>query len=154
MSIHVILVEPEIAWNVGNAGRSCLAAGAQLHLVEPLGFSLSDKSIRRSGLHYWPAVKPVVWRDWSTLESGLAELGRTWFLSPEAPRELWDADLGEPVALVFGRESRGLDVGVRERHRDRLVRVPLAGFDGISLNLSTAVGIALYEVLRQRRDRA
>lgn len=150
MSIHVILVEPEIAWNVGNGGRSCLAAGARLHLVEPLGFSLSDKAIRRSGLHYWPAVKPVMWRDWSALESQLGDLGRAWFLTPEAPRSLWDVDLGEPVALVFGRESHGFDGAVRQRHVDRLVRLPLVACEGISLNLSTAVGVALYEVLRQR----
>jgi tRNA (cytidine/uridine-2'-O-)-methyltransferase len=64
-SLHVVLVEPEIHWNTGNAGRTCLAAGAQLHLVQPLGFSLEEKEVRRAGLDYWPRVAPRVWPDWA-----------------------------------------------------------------------------------------
>ena len=71
MATHVVLVHPEIHWNTGNAGRTCLAAGATLHLIEPLGFSLDDKHVRRAGLDYWPRVKLRVWQDWKTLENAL-----------------------------------------------------------------------------------
>jgi tRNA (cytidine/uridine-2'-O-)-methyltransferase len=149
-SVHVVLVEPEIHWNTGNAGRSCLAAGAQLHLVEPLGFSLEDKAVRRAGLDYWPKVQPVVWRDWAHFEEALSELGDPYFISPEATRRLWEADLRKPLVLVFGSETRGLASAIREKYRERLVSIPMADADLRSLNLSTCVGIALYEVMRQR----
>ena len=73
--LHVILVEPEIHWNTGNVGRTCLAVGAQLHLVRPLGFSLDARELRRSGLDYWPRVRPRVWDSWEELEPALASLG-------------------------------------------------------------------------------
>jgi tRNA (cytidine/uridine-2'-O-)-methyltransferase len=149
-SLHVVLVEPEIHWNTGNAGRSCLAAGAQLHLVEPLGFSLDEKAVRRAGLDYWPKVQPVVWRDWPQFEEKLPEIGEPYFISPEAPRRLWEVDLREPLALLFGSETRGLATTIRDKYRDRLLSIPMEGADLRSLNLSTCVGIALYEVMRQR----
>ena len=147
---HVVLVEPEIHWNTGNAGRSCLAAGAQLHLVRPLGFSLDDKAVRRAGLDYWPKVQPVVWQDWTQFEAKLPEIGEPYFISPEAPRRLWEADLREPLALLFGSETRGLASTIREKYQERLLSIPMDRADLRSLNLSTCVGIALYEVMRQR----
>ncbi|HEX6862931.1 MAG TPA: TrmH family RNA methyltransferase, partial [Thermoanaerobaculia bacterium] len=74
-SLHVVLVHPEIHWNTGNAGRTCLAAGARLHLVEPLGFSLDEREVRRAGLDYWPRVDPVIWPSWADLEAQLSGLG-------------------------------------------------------------------------------
>jgi tRNA (cytidine/uridine-2'-O-)-methyltransferase len=150
-ALHVVLVEPEIHWNTGNTGRSCLAAGAQLHLVEPLGFSLDDREVRRAGLDYWPRVQPKLWPDWAALESALPELGEPFLFSPRAPRDLWSIRFPKRTVLVFGRESVGLSPALRERHRDRLVAIPMADAKLRSLNLSTCVGIALYEVLRQRR---
>ena len=150
-SLHVVLVEPEIHWNTGNAGRTCLAAGAQLHLVQPLGFSLDEREVRRSGLDYWPRVKPRLWPDLATLEAGLPDLGEAFFVSPDAPRTLWDVAYPPRTVLVFGRESVGLPLELRERHQDRLLRVPMQDEGLRSLNLSTCVGIFLYEVLRQRR---
>ncbi len=149
----VILVEPEIHWNTGNVGRTCLAAGAQLNLVEPLGFSLDGKEVRRSGLDYWPRVDPRVWPSWTAVEEALPSLGEPFFFSAEASRPLWDVAFPERVALVFGRESVGLPAEIRDRYRDRLVRIPMADPELRSLNLSTAVAIALYEVLRQHRTR-
>ena len=148
--IHVVLVEPEIHWNTGNVGRSCLAAGAELHLIEPLGFSLDEKQIRRAGLDYWPRVRPVVWPDWATFESGMAKLGEPFFLSPEAPRRLWEARFASRSVLLFGCESAGLPPSLRSSYRDRLVSIPMHDKTLRSLNLSTSVGIALYEVMRQR----
>ena len=152
-SLHVVLFEPEIHWNTGNAGRSCLAAGAQLHLIEPLGFSLEEKQVRRAGLDYWPRVKPRLWPDWASLQARLPNLGEPFFISPEAPCRIYDVRFPERVVLVFGRESEGLPARIREVYRDRLVSIPMVDPVLRSLNVSTCVGIALYEVLRQRGPR-
>lgn len=149
--LHVVLVHPEIHWNTGNAGRTCLAAGARLHLVEPLGFSLEDKEVRRAGLDYWPRVKPRVWPDWQVLEAALPDLGAPYFFTGEAERDLWQVRYPTRTVLVFGKESVGLPPEVRARHQDHLVRIPMADPNLRSLNLSTAVAVATYEVLRQRR---
>jgi tRNA (cytidine/uridine-2'-O-)-methyltransferase len=151
--MNVILVEPEIHWNTGNVGRTCLAAGAQLHLVEPLGFSLDEREVRRAGLDYWPRVEPRVWPSWTTLEKELPTLGEPFFFSAEATRPLWEVAFPDRAALVFGRESVGLSRDVRDQYRARLVRIPMADPALRSLNLSTAVAIALYEALRQQRAR-
>ncbi len=150
--LHVVLVEPEIHWNTGNTGRTCLAAGAQLHLVEPLGFSLDEREVRRAGLDYWERVRPRVWPDWQAFEVALPGLGEPYFASPDAPRELWDVRYPEGTVLVFGRESVGFSAAIRDRYRDRLVRLPMRDPGLRSLNVSTCVGILVYEVLRQWRS--
>jgi tRNA (cytidine/uridine-2'-O-)-methyltransferase len=152
--LHVVLVSPEIPWNTGNAGRTCLAAGAQLHLVEPLGFSLAARPVRRAGLDYWPRVAPRLWPDWESFEQALPELGEALFFSAESERPLWDAPTSSRTVLVFGRESVGLPQAVRERWRERMVGFPMADPELRSLNLSTCVALALYEVLRRRAARA
>jgi len=153
VSLHVVLVHPEIHWNTGNAGRSYLAAGATLHLVKPLGFSLDERELRRAGLDYWEHVDLHVWDSWDEFEHQLPSIGEPYFFSTKGARLLWDAPLGTPpdLALVFGRETGGLPAAVHERYRDRMVAMPIMSPHVRSLNLSTSVGIALYEVLRQRR---
>ena len=151
--LHVALVAPEIHWNTGNAGRTCLAAGAELHLVEPLGFSLAEREVRRAGLDYWERVALRRWPDWLAFENALPKLGEPFFFSADANLDYWDVEYPSPVTLVFGGESRGLPEELRERYRDRLVRMPMLDREVRSLNLSTTVGIALYEVLRQWRGR-
>src|SRR5437660_10057980 len=94
MSLHGALVEPEIHWNTGNAGRSCLAAGASLHLIRPLGFSLDDREVKRAGLDYWEHVKPRIWDSWDDFERELPMLGEPWFFSTEGSRVPWDAPFG------------------------------------------------------------
>ena len=150
--LHVVLVEPEIHWNTGNAGRTCLAAGARLHLVEPLGFSLDEREVRRAGLDYWPRVDLRVWPSWKQIEERLSEMGEPYFFSSEAPRTFWDVRYPTRAVLVFGRESVGLPPEIRERWRDRLVSIPMLDPALRSLNLSTSVALALYEILRQRRS--
>ena len=145
MSIHVVLVHPEIHWNTGNAGRTCLATGATLHLVEPLGFSLDDRQVKRAGLDYWEHVALRLWPDWDTLERALPTLGEPFFFSTKATRLLWDAALGAP-------ETGGLPSEIHARYADRFVTMPIASSHVRSLNLSTAVALAVYEVLRQRRS--
>ena len=151
--IHVVFVHPEIHWNTGNAGRTCLAAGATLHLIEPLGFSLDQRQVRRAGLDYWEHVDVRVWPDWAAFETALPSLGSPYFFSTKATRTFWDAPLGaeDGVVLIFGRETGGLPAELHERYRDRFVAMPMLSPQVRSLNLSTTVGIAVFEVLRQRR---
>lgn len=154
-AIHIVFVHPEIHWNTGNAGRTCLAAGATLHLVEPLGFSLDERQVRRAGLDYWPQVDLRVWPDWASFEIALPTLGEPYFFSTKATQPLWDAPLGASpdVVLIFGRETGGLPAELHERYRDRFLAIPMVTPHVRSLNLSTSAGIAVYEVLRQRRAR-
>jgi tRNA (cytidine/uridine-2'-O-)-methyltransferase len=152
MTIHVVLVHPEIHWNTGNAGRSCLAAGATLHLIEPLGFSLDERQVKRAGLDYWEHVDLRVWKDWDAFEQELPSLGEPYFFSTKAAKPFWSAPLGAAidVVLIFGRETGGLPAVLHDRYQDRFVSMPIHSPLVRSLNLSTCVGIALYEVLRQR----
>jgi tRNA (cytidine/uridine-2'-O-)-methyltransferase len=151
--IHVVLVEPEIHWNTGNAGRTCLAAGAQLHLVQPLGFSLDVSEVRRAGLDYWPHVNPRVWGSWKAIEPKLEKLGTVALFSPTAERTLWEVDLSPPCALVFGSETSGLAPEILATRHDQVVRIPQQSGTVRSLNLSTCVGIAVFEALRQGTER-
>jgi tRNA (cytidine/uridine-2'-O-)-methyltransferase len=156
VSIHVVLVHPEIHWNTGNAGRTCLAAGAALHLIEPLGFSLDQKQVKRAGLDYWEHVDLRVWKSWAAFEEQLPELGDPYFFSTKSSRMFWDAPLGAAAGavLIFGRETGGLPADLHGKYRDRFYAMPIRSPLVRSLNLSTSVGIALYEVLRQRRATA
>ena len=151
--IHVVLVHPEIHWNTGNVGRTCLATGATLHLIEPLGFSLDDRRVKRAGLDYWEHVELRTWPDWSAFEEGMAALGEPYFFSTKARRVFWDAPLGatQNVVLIFGRETAGLPAELHERYADRFVGMPILSPKVRSLNLSNSVAVAAYEVLRQRR---
>jgi len=152
--MHVVLVHPEIHWNTGNAGRTCLAVGATLHLIEPLGFSLDEKQVKRAGLDYWEHVDLRVWSSWGEFETQLPSLGEPFFFSTKAARTFWDAPLGahDDVVLIFGRETGGLPAELHEQHRDRFVTMPILSPRVRSLNLSTSVAVAAYEVLRQRRE--
>ena len=149
--VHVVLVEPEIHWNAGNAGRTCLAVGAQLHLVGPLGFSLDARQVRRAGLDYWEHVQPHIWPSFAALEPQLGDLGEPFFFCTRAGPPLWDVSFPPRVALIFGCESVGLAPEIRERYKERLVQIPMSDERVRSLNLSTSVALALYEVLRQQR---
>lgn len=155
MGMHVVLVHPEIHWNTGNAGRTCLATGATLHLIEPLGFSLDDARVKRAGLDYWEHVDLKVWPGWNAFEQALPGIGEPYFFSTKATRPLWDAPLGavENVVLIFGRETGGLPDDVHEKYQDRFLSMPILSPRVRSLNLSTSVAVAAYETLRQRRAR-
>lgn len=149
-ALHLALVEPEIHWNTGNTGRTCLATGAQLHLVEPLGFSLEAKEVRRAGLDYWPRVDPRVWPDFEAFEAALPELGEPFLVSPEAERLYWEVEYPPRVVLMLGRESVGFSSEVRRRYADRMVRIPMQDPLLRSVNVSTCAALVMYEVLRQR----
>lgn len=156
MSIHVVLVHPEIHWNTGNAGRTCLATGATLHLIEPLGFSLNEREVKRAGLDYWEHVDLRLWKSWSEFEARLPEFGEPWFFSTKGTQSFWDAPLtaAAGTVLVFGRETGGLPPALHERYADRFVTMPMHSPVVRSLNLSTSVAIGVYEVLRRQRGSA
>ena len=145
---HVVLVSPEVHWNTGNIGRTCLGAGARLHLIRPLGFSLDDRHLKRAGLDYWPQVKLAVWDHIEAFMEAMhpppAEIG---LFSKTGPRSFWTMPARERLFLVFGSETRGLPADLRARYPEALYHIPISGAIR-SLNLSTAVGIVLYESLR------
>jgi Predicted rRNA methylase (SpoU class) len=144
--LHVVLVEPEIPPNTGNIARLCLAAGARLHLVEPLGFSIDDRALRRAGMDYWEQVDVRVWPD---LESLRAEAdGRFFYFTTKTRRSLWDAAFQDGDHLVFGRETKGLPESLLAVNEPHCLNIPMQS-GARSLNLSTAAGIALYEAKRQ-----
>ncbi|MEK6280002.1 MAG: tRNA (cytidine(34)-2'-O)-methyltransferase [Acidobacteriota bacterium] len=146
--IRVALVEPEIPPNTGNIARLCAATRVPLHIVGVTGFRLDDKAVRRAGLDYWPEV---------TLErhSTLADLrqvlpqSRFVYLSTKADKTYTDWIFSSADCLVFGRETRGLSENVLRENWDRCLRIPMLNPQVRSLNLATAVGIVLYEALRQ-----
>jgi len=154
MATHVVLVHPEIHWNTGNAGRTCLAAAATLHLVRPLGFSLRERQLKRAGLDYWEHVDPRVWPSWDAFEKELPALGSPYFFSAKAKRLFWDAPFLDRsnVVLIFGSESAGLPQTLHDRYGDSFIGMPIVSPHVRSLNLSTAVALAVYEVMRQRRQ--
>ena len=145
--LHVVLVEPEIAANAGAIGRTCVAAGARLWLVRPLGFHLDDRHRRRAGLDYWEHLD---WRVVDSWDEVVAALGaeRLWLFSTRAERTYLEARYRRGDALVFGAESRGLPERLLARHADRSVRIPIRP-EARSLNLANAVAIGLFEALRQ-----
>lgn len=147
MALHVALLEPEIPPNTGNIARLCAATGVALHLIEPLGFSLDDRELRRAGLDYWDAVDLWVHPGWRAFRAAIAR-ERCLYFSAHGTRPYWDALYTERSCLVFGNESQGLPQRIREKYPERVYRIPM-GPAVRSLNLATAAGIVLYEAVHQ-----
>lgn len=147
---HIVLVEPEIPHNAGAAGRLALATDSTLHLIEPLGFSLEDKYVRRTGLDYWKDVKLHVWKNLADLRAQAGPGARFWFLSTKAAHSPWSVAFQPGDYLVFGRETKGLPEELIRAESEHALRIPMAPGGTRSLNLSTAVAIVLYEAVRQQ----
>lgn len=147
---HIVLVEPEIPHNAGAAGRLAVATGSTLHLVGPLGFSLEDKYVRRTGLDYWKDVQLRTWGSLDGLLQAADPAARFWFLSTKAARSPWTTEFKPGDYLVFGRETKGLPEELVARAGDRALRIPMAPGGVRSLNLSTAIAVVLYEAVRQQ----
>lgn len=143
----VVLVHPQIPPNTGNVARLCAVTGSRLHLVEPLGFSIADKDLRRAGLDYWDQVVAEIHPDLAAWEAS-APFPRVHLFTARGAKTLWEADFRPGDQLVFGSEQLGLPEELLARHPENTVSIPQR--PGLrSLNLSTAAGISLYEALRQ-----
>ena len=144
---NVVLVEPEIPPNTGNIGRLCLATGSTLHLVKPLGFSIDDRELKRAGLDYWKEVDVKLWDSFEQVGNDNAD-ARFFFLTTKSDRAYYDVSFLPGDFLVFGRETKGLPEAFLAAHREELLTIPMRGTR--SLNLATAVGIVLFEAMRQQ----
>ena len=146
--VNIVLVEPEIPQNCGNIARTCAATRSRLHLVEPLGFDVSDRAVKRAGLDYWPMVDVTVYPGLDALfaRNRVEDL---WLATTKAPRDYTQADFRDGCWLFFGKETAGLPEWFRLAHRDRCVRIPMRA-DARSLNLSNSAAILAYEALRQQ----
>ncbi|MDX9785523.1 MAG: tRNA (cytidine(34)-2'-O)-methyltransferase [Desulfobacterales bacterium] len=148
MQRHVVLIAPEIHWNTGNIGRTCLGGGARLHLIEPLGFSLDHKQVKRAGLDYWRHVNPGIWPDFDTFVRHLSVMKEEVVLfSKIGTKPFWAMPSPQRLFLIFGSETKGLPATILSRYPDRSYYIPITSAIR-SLNLSTAVGISLYESMR------
>jgi tRNA (cytidine/uridine-2'-O-)-methyltransferase len=145
--LHVVLVEPEIAWNAGAIGRTCVAVGAMLWLVRPLGFHLDDRHRKRAGLDYWEHLR---WRVVDSIEEVVEALGmdRLWSFTTKAQRPYTSATYRQGDGLVFGPESRGLGPAWLARQPERCVRIPIRP-EARSLNLANAAAVGAFEAIRQ-----
>ncbi len=146
--LHVVLIEPEIPPNTGNIARLCLAAGARLHLVEPLGFSLDDRALRRAGMDYWKECDVHTWPDFATLRARADADARFFFLTTKGRAPYWDARFAGGDHFVFGRETRGLPGSLLDANPESCLTIPMQ-VGARSLNLATAAAIVLYEAKRQ-----
>jgi tRNA (cytidine/uridine-2'-O-)-methyltransferase len=146
---HVVLVAPEVHWNTGNIGRTCLGAEAVLHLIKPLGFSLDDRQVKRAGLDYWPKVPLRVWDDFDHFIRELEPVeDELVLMTKNGTRPYWQMPFPQRIIMVFGSETRGIPAPILERYGNRTFYIPIQSHIRC-LNLSTAVGIALYENVRQ-----
>ncbi len=147
---HVVLVAPEVHWNTGNIGRTCLGAGAHLHLIEPLGFSLGSKEVKRAGLDYWHRVSLRVWKSFEQFREGMnLQEEEVALFAKRGERPFRELPIRKRLFLVFGSETRGLSKEILTAYPT--YHIPISK-EIRCLNLSTAAGIALYESLRHVQD--
>jgi tRNA (cytidine/uridine-2'-O-)-methyltransferase len=144
---HVVLHQPEIPYNTGSVGRTCVAVGAKLWLVRPLGFQISDYHLRRAGMDYWQRLEWEAVDDWDFLLGRLGH-GRIWYFTKSATQNYMSVQYARGDVLAFGCESQGLPTSLLQQHPSACVRIPIRPAVR-SLNLSTSVAIAAYEVVRQ-----
>lgn len=145
--INIVLLEPEIPQNTGNISRTCAATGVTLHLIEPFGFEISDRTLKRAGLDYWKYLDVKYYK--SIDEFFASNEGEFWFFTTKAEKKYSDVSYDGKVYLIFGKETKGLPEELLRANREHCVRIPM--LDEIrSLNLSNAAAIAVYEALRQR----
>ena len=146
--INVVLLEPEIPQNTGNIARTCAATDSALHLIRPLGFEINDKHLKRAGLDYWQYLDLTYY---DSFEDFMSKHGdkEIYFFSTKARLCYAEAEYGDEVFLVFGKETAGLPQWLREKYRERCIRIPMIS-EARSLNLSNSVAILAYEALRQQ----
>jgi tRNA (cytidine/uridine-2'-O-)-methyltransferase len=150
--VKIVLINPDIPWNAGNIGRTCVATGTELAFVGKMGFNLSDKEIRRSGLDYWQFLKYSVHADFEAFLKTLPPDPSLILFSTRGAKSYWAAPYREDSCLIFGAETAGFPDWMYEKYADKLYSIPMWSDRMRSLNLSTSAGVALYEGLRQIRS--
>ena len=148
--MNIVLVEPEIPPNTGNVARLCAATRTTLHLIEPFGFELGDKQLKRAGMDYWQHVEWHRWSNWPAFTGQLPANPRLWFIESAGPKLYTDGKFAPGDYLVFGRETAGLPRQLLEANRDRWLRIPMFNEASRSLNLSNCAALVLFEALRQQ----
>ena len=148
MPLNIVLIEPEIPNNTGNIGRLALASGSNLHLVKPFGFEIDDKRLKRAGLDYWQHLNVIYYDNVDDFFNKNKNANMV-FLSSHGTKKHWDIQFEDNLFLVFGKESVGLPKSILESHQECLFKIPLYSEHVRSLNLANAVGIVVYEGLRQ-----
>jgi tRNA (cytidine/uridine-2'-O-)-methyltransferase len=148
--MNIVLVEPEIPPNTGNVARLCAATKTRLHLIEPFGFELDDRQLKRAGMDYWAQVEWHRWPNWAAFTQQLPAGARLWFVESNGPRLYSEVAFAPDDYLVFGRETAGLPKQLLEENRDRWLRLPMFNEASRSLNLSNCAAIVLFEALRQQ----
>lgn len=146
--MKIVLINPDIPWNAGNIGRTCVATGSELVFTGRLGFKLTDKEIRRSGLDYWQFLKYSVYATFEDFLKTLPENPSLLFFSTHGGKCYWEAPYKEDSCLIFGAESAGFPDHIYEKYENMLYRIPMWSDRVRSLNLSTSAGIVMYEALR------
>ena len=145
----IVLVQPEIPGNTGAVGRTCVALDMELVLIHPLGFEISDRRVKRSGLDYWHHIRLVEFPSWEAFMAERAPRGDQMFLFEEfAQRSFYEPDYPADAYLVFGRETKGIPVPILDEHRDALVKLPMRSDRVRSLNLANTVAAAAYQAVR------
>jgi tRNA (cytidine/uridine-2'-O-)-methyltransferase len=148
--MHIVLVEPEIPPNTGNVARLCAATRTTLHLIEPFGFKLDDKQLKRAGMDYWRHVEWHRWSDWTAFQKQLGAAARVWFIESKGPRHYAEVRYTSNDYLVFGRETAGLPKNLLEQNHDCWLRIPMFNAKSRSLNLANCAAVVLFEALRQQ----
>lgn len=147
MALNIVLFEPEIPANTGNIGRTCVATNTRLHLIEPLGFSLSEKALKRAGMDYWKELDVTTYVNWEDFQQRNPQ-AKIYYATTKGRHVYSDVTYEENCFIMFGRESGGIPEEILKDHPDECVRIPMVG-ETRSLNLSNSVAIVLYEALRQ-----
>ena len=147
MALNIVLFEPEIPANTGNIGRSCVATNTRLHLIEPLGFSLEEKQLKRAGMDYWKDLDVTTYVNWEDFCEKNPD-AKIYFATTKARHVYSDVNYESDCYIMFGKESAGIPEEILKDHPDTCVRIPMVG-ETRSLNLSNSVAIVLYEALRQ-----
>ena len=148
--MNLVLLEPEIPPNTGNVARLCAATRTTLHLIEPFGFQLDDKQLKRAGMDYWAQVEWRRWPDWAAFHARLPASARVWFIESGGLKHYAEVSYAPEDYLVFGRETAGLPKGLLEANRDCWLRIPMFNTASRSLNLSNCAALVLFEALRQQ----
>ena len=148
--MHIVLLEPEIPPNTGNVARLCAATRTRLDLIEPFGFKLDDRQLKRAGMDYWQHVDWRRWADWASFRESLPASARLWFIESNGPRRYTQAEYLTDDYIVFGRETAGLPRALLEEEPERWLRIPMFNPQARSLNLSNCVALVLFEALRQQ----